>query len=364
MEEIALEVKDLVVEYAGIKAVDGVSFQVKKGEQLTLLGPSGSGKSSILRGVAGLESPQGGDIRLFGQEIFNKEKGISVPVDKRGMSMVFQSYAIWPHMTVFENVAYPLKIKKYPKELIKDKVTGTLALVGMQGFESRPATKLSGGQQQRVALARAIVNDPKMILLDEPLSNLDAKLRARMRVELKQLQRSIHITSMFVTHDQEEAFVISDRIILLREGKIEQVGPPHEIYHNPRSKFVAEFIPSANIFTGKNLRQDRNNNFICDLEYNCSILSRRHEDMEGINEKFVVYVNASCFHISGSLPKEKVNVWKGNVRNCYFVGDYIDYVVEIQAGNIKVRSLPTNFYREGDEVYIQVDPEHCHLISD
>jgi iron(III) transport system ATP-binding protein len=364
MEEIALEVKDLVVEYAGIKAVDGVSFQVKKGEQLTLLGPSGSGKSSILRGVAGLERPQGGEIRLFGKEIFNKGKGINVPVDKRGMSMVFQSYAIWPHMTVFENVAYPLKIKKYAKKLIKDKISGTLSLVGMQGFESRPATKLSGGQQQRVALARAIVSDPKMILLDEPLSNLDAKLRARMRVELRQLQHSIHITSMFVTHDQEEAFVISDRIVVLRDGKIEQVGSPHEIYHNPQTKFVAEFIPSANIFTGNNLREDRNNNFICDLEHNCSILCRRHEDMKGINEKFVVYVNASCFHTSGSSPKEKVNVWKGNVRNCYFVGDYIDYVVETQVGNIKVRSLPTNFYREGDEVYIQVDPEHCHLISD
>ena len=253
MEKLALEVKDLIVDYGEVRAVDRVSFIVREAEQLTLLGPSGSGKTSILRGVAGLEPPSSGEIKLFEREVFNKQRRINVPTDKRGIGMVFQSYAIWPHLTVFENVAYPLKIKKWPKSDIVQNVKGALALTGMAGYEDRSASKLSGGQQQRVAFARAIVADPRMILLDEPLSNLDAKLRARMRFELKELQKSINITSMYVTHDQEEAFVLSDRIIVLKDGRIEQVGAPEEIYRRPRTRFVAEFIPTANLFKGSKI---------------------------------------------------------------------------------------------------------------
>ena len=364
MEDIALEVKDLVVEYTGVRAVDEVSFQVGKGEQLTLLGPSGSGKTSILRGVAGLETPQWGEIRLFGEEIFNKEKGINVPVENRGMSMVFQSYAIWPHMTVFQNVAYPLSLRNYSKTIIKEKVYNTLKLTGLQGFENRSATKLSGGQQQRVALAKAIVADPKMILLDEPLSNLDAKLRARMRVELKQLQHSIDITSMYVTHDQEEAFVISDRIVVLKDGKIEQVGSSQEIYRKPKTRFVAEFIPSSNLFTG-NIGKMVNNRYVAfKVKGDHSILCPSNEDAVRGTSKFAVYINASFFNINKFSQKNKVNSWKGRITKSFFVGDYIEYFVETQIGIIKVRSLPTQFYEEEEEVYVQVDPEHCHLIPD
>jgi ABC-type Fe3+/spermidine/putrescine transport system ATPase subunit len=362
MKDVVLEVKDLVVEYGNVRAVDGVSFKITKGEQLTLLGPSGSGKTSILRGVAGLETPHGGEIRLFGEDIFNQEKGINVPVEKRGMSMVFQSYAIWPHMNVFQNVAYPLKVKKLSKKAINEKVNNTLKLVRMKGLEDRSATKLSGGQQQRVALARAIVDDPKMILLDEPLSNLDAILRARMRVELKELQNTINVTSMFVTHDQEEAFVISDRIIVLSDGKIEQVGSPEEIYRKPRTRFVAEFIPSANLFKVNALTKGKSNHFVCTIDGGHSMFCNSSLDVGKADDKFVLYVNASFFKICDLTEKDKLNTWKGKVKSRFFVGDFLEYFVDSEIGTIKVRGLPTHFYREGGEICVRVDPENCHLI--
>ncbi|MBW1699525.1 MAG: ABC transporter ATP-binding protein [Deltaproteobacteria bacterium] len=362
MEEWVLEVKDLIIEYDGVRAVDGVSFCVGKAEQLTLLGPSGSGKTSILRGVAGLEPPQGGEIRLFGSTIFNKERKINVPPDKRGMAMVFQSYAIWPHMTVFENVAYPLRVQKRSKPEVAEKVKGALELTGMSGFEERPANNLSGGQQQRVALARAIVADPKIILLDEPLSNLDAKLRAKMRFELKQLQKSINVTSMYVTHDQEEAFVLSDRIILLRDGRVEQVGSPEDIYRTPQTKFVAEFIPSANLFTGRIAETQSDDRYVFHTKKNQPIICCSQKTMIDSPENYVVYANACFFNIQDHCGQGQPNCWSGTVKKSFFVGDFIEYSVETNIGDLIVRNLPTRFYHEGDNVYVQVDPEYCRLI--
>ena len=234
--------------------MDGIGFDIAPGELVTLLGPSGCGKTTTLRAVAGLETPSGGSIRLNDDTVYSAAERRNVPTEKRGVSMVFQSYAIWPHMTVFDNVAYGLRVRKLPPAEVRQNVQRVLELVQMQDFADRPASKLSGGQQQRVAVARAIAFSPNVLLFDEPLSNLDAKLRAEMRVELRELQRRLDITSLYVTHDQEEALAISDRVIVMNGGRIEQIGTPEEIYNRPRSRFVADFVGSANLIRGPGAR--------------------------------------------------------------------------------------------------------------
>src|SRR6187551_1313397 len=247
-----IEVENLEVSFGAVPAVRGVSFTVTHGEQLTLLGPSGCGKTTTLRAIAGLEKPVAGEIRIDGAPIYSAARNINVPAEKRGLSMVFQSYAIWPHMSVFDNVAYGLRVRREEAAAIRNKVIQALALVQMQAFADRRASQLSGGQQQRVALARAFVFQPSVLLFDEPLSNLDAKLRADMRIELRELQHRLGITSVYVTHDLEEALAISDRIVVMRDGMIEQTGTPDEIYRLPNSAFVADFVGSANLIRGRN----------------------------------------------------------------------------------------------------------------
>ena len=242
MSRLFLQARNLVKRFGPTAAVNNVSFEVKKGEVLTLLGPSGCGKTTTLRMVAGFEQPDEGEIEIENTVIVSAAKRIFVPPEKRRMGMVFQSYAVWPHMTVFENVAYPLKRRGVKKAAIQEKVSQVLELVGLGKMESRPATLLSGGQQQRVALARALVYSPQILLLDEPLSNLDAKLREQMRVELKELQKRLSITVIFVTHDQIEAMTLSDQLAVMNLGEIHQIAPPREIYERPRTRFVQEFI--------------------------------------------------------------------------------------------------------------------------
>jgi len=228
----------------------GVSLEVAEGELFTLLGPSGCGKTTTLRCIAGLEVPDRGTISLAGRELFNGQRGVSVPMYNRDVGMVFQSYAIWPHLNVFENAAYPLRVAKrrrYSESEIRKRVADVLGLVGLGGYLDRPSTQLSGGQQQRLALARALVREPKILLLDEPLSNLDAKLRDQMRGELKRLQREWGVTAIYVTHDQAEALAISDRIAVMNDGLMMQLGTPQEIYHEPNSEFVANFIGKTNL---------------------------------------------------------------------------------------------------------------------
>src|SRR5262245_52304539 len=247
-----IEVKDLELYYGSVPAVRGVNFNVMPGEQLTLLGPSGCGKTTTLRAVAGLEQPTAGEIRINGVPVFSFAQKINIRAEKRGLSMVFQSYAIWPHMTVFDNVAYGLRVRKAGASEITEKVDRALEMVQMREFGDRPASQLSGGQQQRVALARAFVFQPSVLLFDEPLSNLDAKLRADMRIELRELQHRLGITSVYVTHDLEEALAMSDRIVVMRDGLIAQIGPPSDIYNLPRNAFVADFVGSANLVHGRN----------------------------------------------------------------------------------------------------------------
>ena len=242
MPEVVLEVQRLVKRYGAATAVDRVSFELYRGETLTLLGPSGCGKSTTLRLIAGLERPDDGDILVNDVVIASGAKRICLPPEKRNMGLVFQSYAIWPHMTVAENVAYPLKIRHVAEAETRRRVERMLELTGLDGLAQRPSTQLSGGQQQRVALARSLVYEPDILLLDEPLSNLDARLRHEMRVQLKRLQATLGTTILFVTHDQLEAMTLSHRIAVMRAGVIEQVGAPREIYQHPATRFVHSFI--------------------------------------------------------------------------------------------------------------------------
>src|SRR5438874_4855102 len=257
-----LEVRNLAKSFSAGKreargrvlAVDDVSFEVAAGELFTLLGPSGCGKTTTLRSIAGLEVPDEGEISVGGRVFFSSSPRIQVPANERGLGMVFQSYAIWPHMNVHKNVAFPLEVlprqQRPSRREIRERVERVLTVVNLDHVAARQATDLSGGQQQRLALARALVMEPPLLLLDEPLSNLDAKLRENMRFELKRLQRELGITGVYVTHDQVEALAMSNRVAVMRDGRLEQVGRPREIYERPRSKFVADFIGTSNFIDG------------------------------------------------------------------------------------------------------------------
>jgi ABC-type Fe3+/spermidine/putrescine transport system ATPase subunit len=246
----ALEARNVTKRFGRVTAVNDVSFGVEQGEVLTLLGPSGCGKTTTLRMVAGFEKPDTGEIDIDGRTVFSSARRIGIPPEKRALGMVFQSYAIWPHMTVFENVAYPLTVRHMSNREIKEKVHQTLELVGLSGYAERSAMALSGGQQQRVALARALVYSPGILLLDEPLSNLDAKLRGQMRIELKRLQERVNVTVLFVTHDQIEAMSLSTRLAVMNHGQLEQIGTPQEVYERPATPYVEDFLGHVLRFSG------------------------------------------------------------------------------------------------------------------
>src|SRR5438445_3446129 len=234
--------------------IRGASFTLERGTFSTLLGPSGCGKTTALRCVAGRETPDEGVIAVDGRTLFDAKARVNVPVEQRSVGMVFQSYAIWPHMTVAENVAFPFTVarnRRYSRADVEEGVRRALAIVDLDGFQQRPSTRLSGGQQQRVALARAIVHEPRLLLLDEPLSNLDAQLRDEMRGELKRLQSKIGITTVYVTHDQSEALALSDCIAVIDQGRITQIGSPHDIYFRPVNPFVARFVGATNLLAGR-----------------------------------------------------------------------------------------------------------------
>jgi ABC-type Fe3+/spermidine/putrescine transport system ATPase subunit len=352
-----IEVTDLVVRYGDVTAVDSISFAIAPGELVTLLGPSGCGKTTTLRSVAGLETPTGGSIRLNGDIVYSGRR--NVPAEKRGVSMVFQSYAIWPHMTVFDNVAYGLRVRKLPQSEVRRNVERVLDLVQMQDFATRPASKLSGGQQQRVAVARAIAFSPSVLLFDEPLSNLDAKLRAEMRVELRELQRRLDITSLYVTHDQEEALAISDRVIVMNDGQIEQIGSPEDIYNRPLSRFVADFVGSANLISGR-VRgpSGKNQTLMFDAEGGMQLEVVAADDSRSGQE--LAALRSSYVHLDD--PLETHNTVQGTIHRRMFHGDFIQYVVDWPAGQLIVRRPPTELFEEGSSVTVSFAPEHCVLI--
>ena len=248
MSEIVLEVRDLTKRYGHTVALDGVSFEICRGETLALLGPSGCGKSTTLKIISGLELPDGGEVSIFGETVVSVSRNAFVPAEKRNLGLVFQSYAIWPHMTVEQNVSYPLEVRRVPKRDAAKQVDEILEVVGLAGYQKRPATQLSGGQQQRVALARALVYNPSLLLLDEPLSNLDARLRDELRAELRRIQRQMNLTVLYVTHDQVEALTLADHVAVMNQGRIEQLGTPLSVYDTPRTLFVQNFLGKACLF--------------------------------------------------------------------------------------------------------------------
>lgn len=361
-----LEVKNLAKTFktdeGRVGAVQGISFQVPPAKIFTLLGPSGCGKTTTLRCVAGLEVPDGGEILIEGQPVFSQEKNIFVPPHRRGIGMVFQSYAIWPHMNVFENVAFPFRVaKQKPKEAeIRERVRKALELVGLAGLERRPATKLSGGQQQRLALARALVNQPGVLLLDEPLSNLDAKLREHMRLELLRLQRAVGITTLYVTHDQVEALALSDYVGVMRDGRLLQVGTPKEIYEKPNCQFVANFIGTTNFIPcEKPVPLDGSQYYQVQTALG-PLRCRSSAGGRPLEGSVLVSIRPEFIELTSQ--EGQTNCFPAVVVNAVFLGEFIDCQVEAKGVTLRLRLHPSQAVQAGEKVIVHLPPENSVLI--
>ncbi|MFQ5682830.1 MAG: ABC transporter ATP-binding protein [Candidatus Binatia bacterium] len=359
-----LRVSNLVKTYAGgVQAVKGIGFEVAEGEFYTLLGPSGCGKTTTLRCVAGLEKPDQGEISIGDDRVFAAEEQISVPGHKRDIGMVFQSYAIWPHMTVFENVAYPLKHskRKISRGDLRARVIKALSSVQLGGLQDRPAPFLSGGQQQRVALARALVYEPRVLLLDEPLSNLDAKLREDMRVELKQLVNRLHITTLYVTHDQSEALTLSDRVAVVNQGSIIQEGSPREIYLKPRDSFTANFIGKTNLFEGKIIDGGQANGMGIVGTSVGRLACRIPEGVQkGHNVEIVI--RPEGVELFQGESEGKINLVQGDVVFVSFQGDSVEYQVRVNGYLCRVKSDSVREIGTERKVFLYFPPERCLII--
>ncbi|HXJ79683.1 MAG TPA: ABC transporter ATP-binding protein [Candidatus Methylomirabilis sp.] len=328
-----VRVAGLAKAFGRVVAVDGLTFVAKAGEFLTLLGPSGCGKTTTLRLIAGLEQPDAGDIHVGDRVVSSSATGVFVPPERRGMGMVFQSYAIWPHMTVFENVAFPLQELRVPRREIRDRVMAILDTVGLGALGDRPAPMLSGGQQQRVALARALVSKPEVLLLDEPLSNLDARLREEMRFELRDMQARLGLTSIFVTHDQAEAMTLSDRIVVMNAGRIEQEGRPEDVYQRPRTCFVMDFLGRANHLPARMAR----NGAGWVAMVNGNGLGVPVDDPAPWTEgQEVVLAFRPESAEARAATADGDGAWIGVVRSSVYVGGHVEYVIDL--GGVTVRT--------------------------
>ncbi len=357
-----IKIENLFKKFGSVVAVNHVSLEVKQGEILTLLGPSGCGKTTTLRCIAGLEKPDGGDVIIDGKPMFSQG---FVPPSKREIGMVFQNYAVWPHMRVFDNIAYGLKIRKLTKSVIKKKVTETLESLGLTGLEGRFPGQLSGGQQQRVALARALVGNPKVLLLDEPLSNLDAKLREKMRFEIKSLVRRMGITSVYVTHDQAEAMVISDRISVMNTGDIVQVDTPEHIYKKPANSFVADFIGTTNFIPGKitEVRKDRGFAYL-QTEFGQKMLCRVLDFATATpNMNVHASVRPEDIEVFTGPRQNMDNLFKGTILHRAYLGNFLYLFVNINSTMIRVQAPYDVTQKEGEELYLFLNPEKCMILS-
>lgn len=343
--------KSVVKQFGDVVAVNGVNIDIKDGEIVSFLGPSGCGKTTTLRMIAGLDRPTDGEIYLDDRLVSSKDEFI--PPEARNLGMVFQNYAIWPHMTVFHNVAYPLKLRKVSKQKIREKVTHTLELVGMNGFEKRYPSQLSGGQQQRVALARALVMEPTAMLLDEPLSNLDAKLREHMRFEIMEVHKKTNITLIYVTHDQSEAMVLSDKIVVMDQGSIQQIADAVSVYHEPTNKFVADFIGLANFINCKLTKKENHEGEVVLLGTSTERVlkcSLPHSQDDSPGEQGVVFVRPENIRL---VPPEEGSL-VGRISRKAFLGNVIEYWVEIDGQEWRVESNPELNYDLDTEVGLQI----------
>jgi iron(III) transport system ATP-binding protein len=354
--------KSFIVDKGEVGAVKDVSIDIGEGQFFTFLGPSGSGKSTTLRCIAGLEQPEDGEIFIGGECVFSARRHILVPPEERPIGMVFQSYAIWPHMDVFHNVAFPLlygaRGKKRSKSEIEAKVKDALKQVQMDGLINRPATQLSGGQQQRVALARALVRKPKLLLLDEPLSNLDAKLREEMRVELKEVARSVGITTFFVTHDQVEALALSDVIGVIMNGELVEMGTPYEMYVRPKNKLVAEFLGTANTLKGQVARAG--NNGLVDTELGPIAVDLSASEAR-LNESVFVVIRPEGMVCSREPGGASENIFEGTVKRALFLGNFVDGEIQIKGKVLRALLSPHQVFLPGERVYVHVPADRCQV---
>jgi len=340
---------------AEVRAVNQISFEVPEGKFFTLLGPSGCGKTTTLRCIAGLERPGAGRISIDGELVSGGD--YFTPPDKRNIGMVFQSYAIWPHMDVFSNVAFPLRVGKggYSKKEIETKVLNALHTVELDGLEKRSATKLSGGQQQRLALARALVREPKLLLLDEPLSNLDAALREHMRVELRMLQQRLGITTIYVTHDQLEALAMSDIIAVMHNGVIEQLGTPQAIYQKPTNKFIAGFIGSTNWLEGKVIEVEGK---IVNVETSMGIVSSTMVNSCSCGDKVMLSVRPEAITVETTVPQDGRYI-QARVESAMFLGEYMDCYLRVGDQTLRAKVHPQDNVKPGDMIYLKILAEYC-----
>ena len=352
--------KDFFSEGKRIKALSKINLTIPANQIFTLLGPSGCGKTTLLRSIVGLETPDSGEIAIGEEIVWSKEKNIFVPPEKRGLSMVFQTYAIWPHMTVFDNVAYPLQTRKEAKDEIRAKVQKTLRFVQLEGFENRPATKLSGGQQQRVALARALVPEPKVILFDEPLSNLDAKLREETRKELRSFLTKLKITAVYVTHDRIEALSLSDAIAVMKDGRMVEIGTPKKIYFDSDHRFVADFIGRANLINGKVIAFEDSYTIV---DSSMGTISCQKSPNASVGDAVTLCIRPEFIKVLETDTSEESNIFRGRVESLLFVGDAYEGEIVIADTRLITRIEPTTSVAEGDELILSFDPNHCFVLS-
>lgn len=327
-------------------------LNVYEGEFLTILGPSGCGKTTVLRLISGLESVSDGKIYLDGEDV------TGLDASKRPVNTIFQNFALFPHMTIEENIGYGLKLKKVPKNEIKRRVSEMLELVQLSGYEKRKPSQLSGGEQQRVAIARGLINRPKVLLLDEPLSSLDLKLKKQMQIELKRLQKKLGITFIYVTHAQDEALTMSDRIIIFKGGKIEQIGSPQDIYHRPNSLFVADFIGDSNVFKGTVVKKTTNYTTIY-LDYDDDYVKVKSGDFE-IGSKVMVMVRPEDIHIK---KKDGFSLLEAKVKDVIYNGVFTRIIASYKKQEIKINVEVIEEYKKGDIIYLEIDSEWSYLIG-
>ncbi|HEV8724528.1 MAG TPA: ABC transporter ATP-binding protein [Candidatus Binatia bacterium] len=346
-----------------VHAVRGIDLDIKQGQFFTLLGPSGCGKTSTLRSVAGLETPEEGEIFVGDDLVFSSTTRKVVPPYSRDIGMVFQSYAIWPHLNVFENVAFPLREMKrrFSQQEIREKVDRALSLVHLDGLADRPAPFLSGGQQQRLALARAIVKEPRVLLLDEPLSNLDAKLREETRFELRELVKRLGITTLYVTHDQLEALTMSDVVAVMEEGRIAQQGSPMEIYQSPQDRFVANFIGLTNFIDGRVKPSPCETPSIREVETACGDLSCVLDEGMKSGDPVIVVVRPEDIRVvTDSRPQH--NLFQGKVNAVIFMGDSLECQVLVGSQRLRTKLHPSSSVQQGQNISLELPAERCRAL--
>lgn len=352
-----LEVQNLVKTFGNDRAVDDISFGVPQGGFVTLLGPSGCGKTTTLMCIAGLHKLDAGEIRVGGTLYTSAARHVFLPPEQRDIGMVFQSYAIWPHMTVAENVAYPLEMRKVGRAEIDERVNQVLRLVGLGDMADKLATQLSGGQQQRAALARAIVSRPRLLLFDEPLSNLDLKLREQMRIELKRIQQEVGITSVYVTHDQSEALVMSDEIIVMSKGRIEQRGGPRDIYARPVNRYVSNFIGVANMLDGVVVRVTAPGRGEFEVTHGNARVLLPCRLGEGLGEGSSAVLSVRPEDVRATREDGGNPGFAGEVLQTIFLGNCLDCRVLWGTFEWKVLAHPRTWLRRGERVFLRLDPE-------